>query len=333
MRILIMSVAALSLCVPAVAQPLQPNPPIPQQPSQASESLLRVNLPPGVTAAHLGDRSPQVIAVQVMLDRSRHSPGVVDGEMGSNTVRAIRSYQAAHGMSVTGRIDRELLRSLLDTQGGNVFNSYTITRNDVNGPFRDVPDDFAAMARLDWVGYGSALEMLAERFHMDEEFLLALNPGVDFSRPGTRINVAASGRRQASGDIARIEIRKSEGSVIALAQDGNVIASYPATIGSSRFPSPSGSMEVLTVAPEAKYYFDPEGREWGPDEHLEIAAGPNNPVGGIWIDLTRDGYGIHGSADPALVNKTNSHGCVRLTNWDAEELANAVTEGIPVIFV
>ena len=105
--------------------------------------------------------------------------------------------------------------------------------------------------------------------------------------------------------------------LIAKNEAGDIVASYPATIGSSRFPSPSGTMEVVAVAPEPNYTFTSEGREWGPEGTYILPPGPNNPVGGTWIDLAKEGYGIHGSPDPQLIAKSNSHGCVRLTNWDA----------------
>jgi lipoprotein-anchoring transpeptidase ErfK/SrfK len=132
---------------------------------------------------------------------------------------------------------------------------------------------------------------------------------------------------------SEIEVDKAASALRAFTADGTLVATYPATIGSNTFPSPSGEMEVRAVAPAPTYHFDPEGRSWGPDEKLTIAAGPNNPVGGTWIDLTKEGYGIHGTPEPRLIGKTSSHGCVRLTNWDAEELAKAVSPGTKVEFV
>ena len=164
-------------------------------------------------------------------------------------------------------------------------------------------------------------------------FLEALNPDADFGAAGTEILVAASGDDSLSAHVARVEVDKSRSAVRAYAEDGTLLATYPATIGSGSFPSPSGAMTVRAVAPEATYHFDPEGRDWGPDRTLTIAAGPNNPVGGIWIDLSKDGYGIHGTPEPRLIGKTSSHGCVRLTNWDAAELAEAVGQGTAVEFV
>jgi lipoprotein-anchoring transpeptidase ErfK/SrfK len=300
--------------------------------SSQDEPSLSVSLPDGISASDLGKRDPQMIAIQTMLDRSRHSPGVIDGYGGGNTDRAIASYKRAHGLGGGSTIDRAFLRSLLETQGGDVFSTYTITQDDLNYDFVNVPDGFEAKAGLDRLGYETPLEMLAERFHMDQEFLRALNPGADFGRAGTTINVVSHGDDTLESSVGRIEVRKGEGAVLAFDGDGTLLASYPATIGSAQFPSPDGSMEVAAVAPEANYTFTPEGSDWGPDETVIIAPGPNNPVGGIWIDLTKEGYGIHGSPDPQLIGKTSSHGCVRLTNWDARELADSVNAGVPVVF-
>lgn len=292
-----------------------------------------LDLPEAVDRALFdGSRSRAVLAVQVMLDRTRHSPGVIDGYIGGNTRRAIRYYREEHGLPPGDAIDEALMRSLLDTQTGDVFRTYTITDEDVAGPFHRAPGGMADMAEMDRVGWQSPLEKLADRFHMDQDFLAALNPDADFGRAGATIVIVSHGAEGFPGTIARLEIRKGDNSVVALNDAGGILASYPATIGSSQFPSPSGTMEVAAVAPEANYTFTPEGREWGPDETLMIPPGPNNPVGGIWIDLSKEGYGIHGSPDPQLIGKTSSHGCVRLTNWDAQELAAAVSAGVEVVF-
>ncbi|MGB3795102.1 MAG: L,D-transpeptidase, partial [Alteraurantiacibacter sp.] len=158
-------------------------------------------------------------------------------------------------------------------------------------------------------------------------------PDADLDKAGQEIVVISRGNPSISGTIARIEVRKDAGEVAALDADGNELATYPATIGSGEFPSPSGNMTVSAVAPEANYTFDPDDQKWGPDKTFVIPPGPNNPIGGVWIDLGKDGYGIHGSPDPQLIGKTTSHGCVRLTNWDARTLADAVSQGVEVEFV
>ena len=319
--------AALALIAsPGLAQSSQDN---------SSAVSLSVTLPDGIEKADLGDRDIQMLAVQVMLDRSRHSPGVIDGYGGGTTDRALRSYRKANGLSEGIAVDEELLRSLLDTQGGDIFRTYTVTESDLDYEFSDIPSDFSEKAKLKQLNYETMAELLAERFHMDVEFLQALNPSVDFANlsAGTTINITSHGDETLSGDIARIEVRKGDGEVVALDSEGNLVATYPATIGSGEFPSPSGSMEVAAIAAAPNYTFDPSDQRWGPDKTFMIAPGPNNPVGGTWIDLGKDGYGIHGSPDPAKVGKRTSHGCVRLTNWDAEELARAVETGTPVVFV
>ena len=291
------------------------------------------SLPADFDQSLLGKRDAATLAVQVMLDRSSHSPGIIDGLMGGNTRRAIAAFRRTHDLPAGTGIDDALLTALAGTQSATVLKRYEITQEDAGGPFTDVPSDFAAQAELDHVGYESAHEMLAERFHMDQAFLSAINPGTSFSQAGSEIWIVESGDDKLPGDIARIEVRKGDGAVVALDADGKELASFPATIGSGEFPSPSGRMEVSAIAPEANYTFNPDAQNWGPDKTFVIPPGPNNPVGGVWIDLGKNGYGIHGSPDPQLIGKTASHGCVRLTNWDAKALAAAVSAGVEVEFV
>ena len=305
----------------------------PREEARIADRKLELELPEGIDKKRLGERTVEKIAVQTLLDRSRHSPGVIDGLGGGNTDRAIEYYREQHDLSAGTQIDDALIESLLETQGGDVFRHYTLTRADVRGPYEKLPEEMAQQAELDAMGYESAAEMLAEKFHMDIDFLKALNPNVDFAKAGTRINVVSRDDSAPQGDIAKIEVRKSEDMVVALAEDGTMIASYPATIGSGDFPSPSGRMKVTAVAPKPNYTFNPDELSYGSGETYVLPPGPNNPVGGTWIDLAKDGYGIHGSPDPQLIGKTASHGCVRLTNWDAEELGKKVKTGTPVVFV
>ena len=331
-RNLVVLIATALLCVPSVS-PAQSTTDAEAGIETTQSESLDLKIPPSVPeTAFSGARSRVVLAAQVMLDRSRHSPGVIDGLMGGNTMRAIQHFRRARGLPAEGSIDPQLMRSLINSQGGEIFQTYTITRDDVEGPFFRVPDAMSAMAALERVGWTSPQELIADRFHMDQDLLRALNPEADFSRVGTRITIVAHREETLTSQVARIEVRKSDNSVVAFDERGNILASYPATVGSAQFPSPSGSMEVVAVAPDANYTFDPSGREWGPDETLIVPPGPNNPVGGIWIDLSKPGYGIHGSPDPQLIGKTASHGCVRLTNWDAKELADAVRQGTRVVF-
>ncbi len=267
-----------------------------------------------------------------MLDRERHSPGVIDGRDGGNTRRAVAAFEKANGLSVDGNIDPEVMRHLSERQKEPLMQDYVIVEGDI-ADLVDLPEGMTEQAKLDRLGYETALEALAEKFHMSQGLLQRLNPGVDFGVIGKTIRVVRPGSNDSATKVTRIEVDKSTSELRAMDADGKLVASYPATIGSQTFPSPSGSMEVRTVAAAPIYYFDPEGRSWGPEKRLTIAAGPNNPVGSTWIDLTKDGYGIHGTPDPRLIGKTPSHGCVRLTNWDAQELSRAVAAGTTVEFV
>lgn len=272
--------------------------------------------------------------MQVLLDRAHQSPGVIDAAIGANTRRAIRAYQAANGEAVTGEIDEQLLASLNDPAGEPILQNYVIAHDDVDGPFRDIPASMSAKAELDTSAYGSPAEALAEKFHMAETFLKALNPDADFGREGTPIIVVRPGGDELRSKVTRIDVDKFSHEVRAYSSDEQLIATYPTTVGSSVHPSPNeATLHVVSVAPKPIYYFDPDGRNWGPDRRLTIAPGPNNPVGVVWIDLSRAGYGIHGTPDPKLIGKTSSHGCVRLTNWDAKELSQAVSKGTAVRFL
>jgi len=284
--------------------------------------------------AFLGPRREPVFTAQVLLDRLRFSPGAIDGRRGDNTSRAVRAFQRERGLPVNGRIDDALLAALRAASPSPVLARYRIAEEDVAGPFASaIPDGLAEQAELESLAYTGPVELLAERFHMTRALLRDLNPGVDFAKPGSEILVAAAREDGLQGRVAKIEVDKAAGEVRAFDGEEKLLASYPATIGSSSLPSPSGRTTVRAVAPDPAYYFDPARLSWGPDRRLEIAPGPNNPVGTAWIDLAKDGYGIHGTPEPRLIGKTASHGCVRLTNWDAEELAAAVESGVEVTFL
>jgi lipoprotein-anchoring transpeptidase ErfK/SrfK len=271
---------------------------------------------------------------QILLDRARFSPGVIDGQKGENLRQAIAAFERANGLDGDGELDQATWTALVAASPGPVMQDYTITDDDVKGPFiGKVPAKYEDMARLDALGYADAAEGLAEKFHMDEDWLKALNPGADFAA-GSVIVVA----RPRDGELApvvRIEVDKAERELRAYGENDHLLAVYPATVGSTSRPAPSGEWAVNTVAPNPTWNYDPKRLTFGDKTRgkFTIAAGPNNPVGSIWIDLTKDTYGIHGSPEPKLVGKVDSHGCVRLTNWDANELGAAVKKGVKVAFV
>ena len=275
-----------------------------------------------------------MVRIEVLLDRAHFSPGVIDGYNGDNVRKAVSAYQASHNMAVNGQADQQLLQQLVGQDQSPALVRYTITADDVRGPFAPTPRDLLAMSQLDHLGYASAAEGIAEKFHMDEDLLRTLNPGVDFNQADTPIVVTNAGG-DLSADVASIVIDKRERSLRAFDASGNMLAFYPATIGSPDAPAPSGDFTVRSVTFNPTYHYDPARLPtFGHRNHgeLTIKAGPNNPVGLVWIALSLDTYGIHGAPEPQEVSKTQSHGCVRLTNWDAIELGRAVHAGVPVSF-
>jgi lipoprotein-anchoring transpeptidase ErfK/SrfK len=291
----------------------------------------------GAVSSELPDQArpdPAMVRVQILLDRSRFSPGIVDGLGGENTRQAIAAFEAANDMEVDGELDAAVFERLTSGDTARVLSDYTITEADIAGPFiGTVPDDLADMAGLETVGYTDPLEALAEKFHMSEALLEALNPDVDFGRAGQTIVVASTGQPALDGKVARIVIDKAESSLRAFDADGKLLAFYPATIGSGEMPSPSGTHTVRAIAPRPNYTYDPSRVSYGEGgSKVIVPPGPNNPVGSVWIDLSKDTYGIHGTPEPAKIGKTASSGCVRLTNWDVEQLADAVEQGVTVEF-
>ena len=291
--------------------------------------------PPTATA----QPDPAVIRAQILLGRARFSPGIIDGLGGENTSQAIAAFEKAAGLTEDGVLDADVFNRLTSSDSSSVLADHVVTAQDVEGPFiGTVPTDLEAMADLDRVGYANPLEALAERFQMTEGLLQALNPGVDFATPqgliGKTLIVAAVGPRALPGQVERIVVDKTERSVRAYDASDRLLAFYPATIGSEQRPAPSGTLTVVGVANDPDYAYDPSRVTYdrGPRRVL-VPPGPNNPVGSVWIALSRDTYGIHGTPDPSKIAKTASNGCIRMTNWDAEQLAAAVRPGVEVQFV
>lgn len=274
-----------------------------------------------------------LVRLQVLLDRTPFSPGVIDGLAGDNTRQAIGAYRKANNLGAGDRADVALIQHLVADDTARVMAQYVIAAADVAGPFSPPAHGELADIARNGTNFVGPLERLAERFHITEALLQGLNPGVDFRRAGPTIVVPAVTDTPLVG-VARIVVDKTDRSARAFDASGKLLAFYPATIGSSERPAPSGTVTVVGVAPEPNYTYDPERVTYDRgDQKVVVPAGPNNPVGTVWIDLSRDTYGIHGSPDPSKIGKTASNGCVRLTNWDAEQLAAGVKPGVVVRFI
>jgi lipoprotein-anchoring transpeptidase ErfK/SrfK len=303
----------------------------------AALDMAAVNAAAPVAAATKAQRpsGPVVIKAQVLLDRAGFSPGEISGRLDENTRKAIAAFQASHQLPINGQIDPDLWKALGADSADPVLTDYVITPEDVRGPFLEkLPAKFEQMKNLGRLSYTGPRQELAERFHMSQSLLSQLNSGKPLDRPGTMI-VVVSVAGERIGKVVRIEIDKPQHLLRAFGPDDKLVAVFPASIGSAEKPAPSGTFKVTSVTHNPTYRYDPAYAFKGvkANRPFTIKPGPNNPVGTVWIGLTDKGYGIHGTPDPSKVGKTASHGCIRLTNWDAEKLASMVSKGVPVAFL
>lgn len=278
-----------------------------------------------------GARLPAALRLQVLLDKDGFRPGEIDGVYGKLTSRALKAFQQAKGLKATGRLNKKSWKALNDT-GGSTLTTYTVAATDAEGPFVKVPEDMMERAKLKSLGYESALEGLAEKFHSAPALLERLNEGVEI-KEGAQLKVPAVSVEQALSEVAKIRVTGDGPAVMAYDADDRLIAYFPASAGTERDPLPVGEWEIRAVALDPQFHYNPE-LFWDSDpEHSEasIAPGPNNPVGKVWIDISKEHYGLHGTPAPETIGRAQSHGCIRLTNWDAMLLANAVRAGVPVI--
>jgi len=283
----------------------------------------------------LGENSQgsAMLRAQILLDRAGFSVGEIDGHMGTNVMGAIKGFRAARGRPAGASIDADVWKALnADTSAALI--EYTLSDDDEKGPFVQVPANMMLKAKLMFLGYGSALEAIAEKFHIGPALLQQLNPGTNFNKAGQKI-YAPNVLTQLSVKAARVVVSKSESTVRVLDEMGNVIAQYPCTSGSEHDPLPIGEWSVTGVFKNPKFNYNPD-LFWDAkpkDSKATIAPGPNNPVGVVWIDFSKEHYGIHGTPSPGQIGHAESHGCIRLTNWDAMELAGLVGKGTPISLV
>lgn len=283
-----------------------------------------------ISIAAAGPTAPvvsEVLATQIALDRAGFSPGEIDGRRGQNLERALAAYQRSHEepLGLLGDVP-----PLID---------YTVTDADIAGPFTpDIPAELPDQAALDTLNFRTPLEAIAERFHSSPALLKQLNPEATFQKSGERIvvpNVAtAPNAAVAPGTAITVFVTKSTSALTIEDAKGQVLLHAPVTSGSVHDPLPIGTWKVTGVQRNPKFHYNPQ-LFWDAtpgDRKATLQPGPNNPVGVVWIDLSKPHYGIHGTPEPSKIGHVESHGCVRLTNWDADRVAQWVKPGTKVVF-
>jgi len=297
--------------------------------------------------AHAAAPNVGALSLQVALDRANFSPGVIDGAMGRLTRQAIKGFQEANGINSTGSLDAETKAAL--KRQAEATETVDVA---VGGPLlASIPESMADKAKLDTLSYTSIEEALSEKYHTTPKLLRALNPGADFA-PGHQITVPAvrlAGDKaegatgweamldqlsvaKVQASAAKVVVDRSDRQVRAFDSAGKLLGQFPATIGSEHDPLPLGEWKIRGVARLPAFNYNPD-LFWDAavsDAKEKLPPGPNGPVGVVWIDLSKDHYGIHGTPEPEMIGRTESHGCIRLTNWDAAKLAQMVRPGTPV---
>jgi lipoprotein-anchoring transpeptidase ErfK/SrfK len=275
--------------------------------------------------------SAAILRAQVLLDRAHFASGEIDGATGSNLKAAVAGYQKAHDIAGDGTLNAATWDAL-NADSSDALIAYTLTEQDVAGLYQAIPEEMADKAKLPSLGYASLEEALGERFHVSIALLKQLNIGKDFTKAGEQIIVPNVEGTEPLPKGGKIVVSKGARTLTLYDTAGKVVAQFPSSTGSEHDPLPLGEWKVNGISKNPVFWYNPK-LFWDAkpgESKAKIPAGPNNPVGVAWIDLSKPHYGIHGTPVPASIGKTQSHGCIRLTNWDVAALMTSVGPGTQV---